>query len=143
MLALFIWGFALYGFAMAIWQLLVYAMRENKRGVPVTAILVVKEGAVYMEGLLRTLTTTEEFMRRDLNIIVVDCGSRDETGTIVEKFSQTATNVQLFRTKHPQDVLLDVVLQEDAMSCVFDLRGRVAPSEVVPTLAAFCCERQV
>jgi len=142
MLALFIWGFALYGFAVAIWQLMVYVMREHRRGIPVTAILVVKEGAVYMEGLLRTLTTTEEFMRRDLNIIVIDCASRDETGIIVEKFSQIATNVQLFRTDHPQHVLLDVILQEDAMSCVFDLRGAVAPSEVAPTLAAFCCERQ-
>jgi hypothetical protein len=143
MLALFIWGFALYGLAMAIWQLILYGMHKQKPAVPVTAVLVVHEGATYMEGMLRSLTTNQEFMRRPLKIVVIDCGSEDETGIIVEKFAQRMANVHLIRTEQPRTALLDVVLQDDAMSCVFDLRGPVAPSEVVPTLFAFCHERQV
>ena len=139
MLALFIWGFALYGIFVALWNLLRTLMKRRKRGVPVTAILVVQEGASYIEGILRTLTTAEPFAGRDLDIVVIDCGSRDETVRIVEAIAKKRGTVSLVQIEgEPYGPLATIFSQAGRnVQCVFDLRGKVSPLDVVPTLAAF------
>ncbi|MGZ4106064.1 MAG: hypothetical protein ACXVP5_11350 [Tumebacillaceae bacterium] len=139
MLALIIWGFALYGIFVALWKLVRYWIQKSKRGVPVTAILLVQEGASYIEGILRTLTTAEPFSGRDLDIVVIDCGSRDETTRIVEAITRKSGTVSLIRAQGEPFAELVPVAAKNASSvqCIFDLRGKVAPHEVVPTLAAF------
>lgn len=139
MLALIIWGFALYGVFVALWKVVRYLMQKSKRGVPVTAILMVQEGASYIEGILRTLTTAEPFSGRDLDIVVIDCGSRDETVRIVDGIARKHGTVCLIRAHDdPYEHLPDVSSgMGRSVQCIFDLRGKVAPYEVVPTLAAF------
>ncbi|ARU60456.1 hypothetical protein CBW65_04750 [Tumebacillus avium] len=146
MLALFIWGFALYGIFVALWNAVRFLAQKNRRGVPVTAILVVREGASYIEGILRTLTTAEPFCGRELDVVVVDCGSRDETAKIVESIAQKRGTVRLVRAESddPAQALPAVFGSKGrSVHCVFDLRGKVSPLEVVPTLAAFWSDETV
>jgi hypothetical protein len=138
-LALLIWGFALYGIFVALWKVVRYLIQKSKRGVPVTAILVVQEGASYIEGILRTLTTAEPFSGRDLDIVVITCGSHDETARIVEGIARKRGTVCLIQAAgEPYAELVTIAAQKGrSVQCIFDLRGKVAPHEVVPTLAAF------
>ncbi len=140
MLALFIWGFALYGIFMALWKAVRFFVHKHRRGVPVTAILVVAEGASYIEGILRTLTTAEPFCGRELAVVVLDCDSRDETARIVESIAKKRGTVSLVRVVEGDlTKAMAPLFGTDGRSvhCVFDLRGKVSPLEVVPTLAAF------
>jgi hypothetical protein len=138
-LALFIWGFALYGIFVALWKMVRYWIQRNRRGVPVTAILVVKEGASYIEGILRSLTTAEPFVGRDLEVVVIDCGSNDETARIVEAIAKKRWSVHLVRANDDPYHHLPLLLGQRGrgVPCIFDLRGKVSPLEVLPTLAAF------
>jgi hypothetical protein len=145
-LALFIWGFALYGIFVALWKALRFWVQKSRRGVPVTAILVVREGASYIEGILRTLTTAEPFCGRDFEVVVVDCGSRDETVRIVESIAGKSGTVRLLRLEGDDlhNALKELFSERGrGVQCVFDLRGKVSPLEVVPTLAAFWSEEMV
>ncbi|TCP57815.1 glycosyl transferase family 2 [Tumebacillus sp. BK434] len=146
MLALFIWGFALYGIFMALWKAVRFMAQRNRRGVPVTAILIVREGASYIEGILRTLTTAEPFCGRELEVVVIDCGSRDETVKIVESIAQKRGTVSLIRAGGEDPALSLPALfgsRGRSVHCLFDLRGKVSPLEVVPTLAAFWSDETV
>jgi len=138
-LALFIWGFALYGLFVALWKLARLLLQRTKRGVPVTAVLIVKEGASYIEGILRTLTTAAPFTDRELTILVIDCQSRDETTHIVEAISHKRGSITLLAaTDDPYSLLTSYLhTQAHTVQCVFDLRGGCSPLDVVPTLAAF------
>jgi Glycosyl transferase family 2 len=142
-LALFMWGFALYGMFVALWKLLRYLIARSKRGVPVTAVLVVEEGASYIEGILRTLTDAEPFVGRDLDIVVIDCGSKDETVHIVEALAEKSGTIRLIRTEEEPYMEVPRLLYANTRSvlCLFDMRGKVKPLEVVPTLAAFWSDR--
>ena len=142
MLALFMWGFALYGMFVALWKLVRYLIVRSKRGVPVTAILVVEEGASYIEGILRTLTTAEPFVGRDLDIVVIDCGSKDDTVRIVEALAEKSGTIRLICTEEEPYMEVPRLLYSNTRSviCLFDLRGKVSPLEVVPMLAAFWSE---
>ncbi|MCX7569490.1 hypothetical protein OS242_05910 [Tumebacillus sp. DT12] len=139
MLALLIWGFALYGLFIVVWKLLRHWMIQSRRGVPVTAILIVREGASYIEGLLRTLTTAEPFVGRDLEVFVVDCGSQDETARIVEAISSKRYTVRLLAADGDAEGQIAGILRRKGrgVQCVFDLRSKMRVEEVVPTLAAF------
>ncbi|ASS73908.1 hypothetical protein CIG75_02230 [Tumebacillus algifaecis] len=146
MLALFIWGFALYGLFVALWKIVRFWVQKNRRGVPVTAILVVAEGASYIEGILRTLTTAEPFCGRELDLVVVDCGSRDETVKIVESIANKRGTISLVRVgrEDPTHELAALIGNKGrSVQCVFDLRSKVSPLEVVPTLAAFWSDETV
>jgi hypothetical protein len=139
-LALFVWGFALYGIFVAMWNAVRYWLQLRKKGVPVTAVLVVQEGASYIEGILRTLMTAEPFVGRDLSVVVIDCGSHDETARIVEAISHKCGTISLVRIDDgdPYRSLADLLKKNGhSVQCVFDLRGKITPGEVVPTLAAF------
>ncbi|MBL0385496.1 hypothetical protein JJB07_02440 [Tumebacillus sp. ITR2] len=142
MLALFIWGFALYGFCVMLWRLFRFLMSKSRRGVPVTAVMIVQEGASYMEGILRTLTTAEPFVGRELEIVVIDCGSHDETVRIVEGISRRRPSIRLVHAHgDPYAAMLPWLSRSNRhVPCIFDLRGRVSPREVVPTLAGFWSE---
>ena len=139
MLALFKWGFALYGMIVALWKLVRYLIARSKRGVPVTAVLVVEEGASYIEVILRTLTTADPFVGRDLDIVVIDCGSKDETVRIVEALAEKSGTIRLIRTEEEPYMEVPRLLYANTRSvlCLFDMRGKVKPLEVVPTLSAF------
>ena len=136
------WGFALYGMFVALWKLVRYLIVRSKRGVPVTAILVVEEGASYIEGILRTLTTAEPFVGRDLDIVVIDCGSKDDTVRIVEALAGKSGTICLICTEEEPYMEVPRLLYSNTRSvfCLFDLRGKVSPLEVVPMLAAFWSE---
>ena len=138
------WGFALYGMFVALWKLVRHLIMRSKRGVPVTAILVVEEGASYIEGILRTLTTAEPFVGRDLQIVVIDCGSQDETVRIVEALAEKSGTISLIRTDEEPYMEVPRLLYANTrtVACIFDLRGKVSPLDVVPTLGAFWNEMQ-
>jgi len=139
-LALLIWGFALYGIYVALWKLVRVSIRRRERQVPVTAILIVKEGASYIEGILRALTTAEPFVGRELHVVVIDCGSRDETVRIVEGIASKRGTVSLLRVEQePLPAIGSVITgKSKSVQLLFDLRGnKVSPFDVVPTLAAF------
>ena len=137
------WGFALYGMFVALWKLVRYLIMRSKRGVPVTAVLVVEEGASYIEGILRTLTTAEPFVGRNLDIVVIDCGSHDETVRIVDALSEKSGAIRLICTEEEPYMEVPRLLYANTrnMLCLFDLRGKVSPLEVVPTLAAFWSQK--
>lgn len=140
MLALFIWGFALYGIFVALWKLVRFLILRQKRSIPVLAILIVQEGAAYIEGILRTLTQAEPFAGRDLEILVLDCGSQDETARIVEAIASKRGTIRLIRAADDpyQEAALFLRQKNNrAIHCLFDLRGKVSPQEVVPVLASF------
>lgn len=146
MLALFIWGFALYGFVVLLWQIVRYFLHQGRQRIPITAVLIVHEGASYMEGILRTLTTAEPFARRNLHILVIDCGSADETVHIVEAMSRKQPAITLARTvEDPYQAMIPwLQAHQRSVPCLFDLRaGQVSPLEVVPTLAAFWAEQSM
>jgi hypothetical protein len=138
-LAFLIWGFALYGLFTMFWKIVRYGMIRCRRGVPVVAVLIVREGASYIEGLLRTLTTAEPFVGRDLEVVVIDCGSQDETVQIVERIASRRYTVRLAQSAGDAEATVAELLRRAGRSvqCVFDLRGKIKPGEVVPTLAAF------
>src|SRR3569833_146123 len=123
----------------ALWKLVRYLIARSKRGVPVTAVLVVEEGASYIEGILRTLTTADPFVGRDLDIVVIDCGSKDETVRIVEALAEKSGTIRLIRTEEEPYMEVPRLLYANTRSvlCLFDMRGKVKPLEVVPTLSAF------
>ncbi|KEO84047.1 hypothetical protein [Tumebacillus flagellatus] len=143
MLALFIWGFALYGICVMLWRIFRFLMSKSRKRVPVTAVMIVQEGASYMEGILRTLTTAEPFVGSQLEILVIDCGSRDETTRIVEAISSRRPTIRLLHAQgvDPYQAMMPHLAQRTRhVPCIFDLRGRVSPQEVVPTLAGFWSE---
>jgi hypothetical protein len=144
-LALFIWGFALYGLTVLLWRVVRYLMQRSRQGVAVTAVLIVQEGASYMEGILRTLTTAEPFVGRELEIVVIDCGSRDETVRIVEAMAHRRPTIRLVHAHgDPYAALLPWLSRRArAVPCIFDLRESVSPLDVVPTLAAFWTDQLV
>ena len=139
MLALLIWGLALYGLFTAGWKIARHWMMRSRRGMPVTAVLIVRDGASYIEGILRALTTAEPFIGRDLDVFVIDCGSEDETARIVEAISSKRYSVRLVdHDGDPEGRIAEILRRPGrGVQCVFDLRGKVRADEVVPTLAAF------
>jgi hypothetical protein len=143
--ALFIWGFALYGMFVLLWRIVRFLMQRSRQGVPITAVLIVQEGASYMEGILRTLTTAEPFVGRDFEIIVIDCGSRDETVRIVEAMAHRRPTIRLVHARgEPYEVMKPwLTRRARTVPCIFDLRENVSPLDVVPTLAAFWADQLV
>ncbi|HEU4964922.1 MAG TPA: hypothetical protein VFV52_13840 [Bacilli bacterium] len=139
MLALFIWGFALYGIFVVLWKIMRALILKQKRSLPVLAVLIVHEGASYIEGILRTLTQAEPFAGRDLQILVLDCGSRDETAHIVEAIARKHGTVRLVRTAADpyHEATRELQKHSRTIQCLFDLRGKIDPLAVVPTLASF------
>jgi glycosyltransferase involved in cell wall biosynthesis len=140
MLALLVWAFSVYGFLAACWHILNLVVWRRKAIPPVTAILVVHNGAEYIEGLLRTLLGVTPLAKREVDVVVVDCWSDDGTAEIVQRLCWRKQGVSVRRVEHHDDLYAtyNQCLSEKGRGifCTFDLRHAVAPWEVLPILAA-------
>lgn len=138
MFALFLWGFAIYGLIMAIMGCATYIWRKRPAGlITHTIILVVENAAIYVEGMLRTLLGAASFVRGDVRFVVINHGSTDETGNIVQRLAKQEEMLEYYENIQEGEgdgVLQHIYKHSPKMITHLDLRKWEHPEEGLAVL---------
>ncbi|RIV18806.1 glycosyltransferase [Alicyclobacillaceae bacterium I2511] len=140
--AVFFWALALYGALMAVWQG-VSRLQQRVHGplFPLTILLVVQNAEEEIEGLLRLLTLQTLGSWRDYRVRVLDVGSTDGTGQIVQTLMQHSGNLDYVYLHGNEDLIQNITLScldTARVSCVYDLRNQDLHSGMSRDIAGLC-----
>jgi hypothetical protein len=105
MLALLLWGFAIYGLMMAIIHA-VSGLWKSTAAETITqaVVLIVENGEMYVEGILRTIVSAASFNKGDVQVIVIDTGSTDATSKIVKTFADHEEMIEFYENISDSDI---------------------------------------
>lgn len=88
MFALLLWAFALYGVIAVLGKLVSHFLAAKKRmTINRTIVLAVKNAESYVEGVLRSLIKATALQKGEVRLLVIDAGSHDATGPIVQRLA--------------------------------------------------------
>jgi hypothetical protein len=141
MLSLIIWLLALYGACVIAWKVLITLWNRKQRNrTRVHAIVLVQNGADYIEGCLTPLLKGSNFFTRELEVTVLDIESTDETFKILEKLEQKAANLVVIScTEQDAKVHVSNLLDSpNELICYVDLRKIQNPRDVVYIVSRSC-----
>lgn len=135
--ALFFWLLAGYGALCIVWQASQRLRRRFQRPRPLSLVLVVENAEDEIEGILRLLLLRTAFGMRERRIVVLDAGSTDDTGAIVQRLCQDNPALSYVRVADPAhwlDALAQLCLASPHVSCVYDLRQRTSWHDTIQDL---------
>jgi len=111
--AAFIWIFAIFGFAVFLWNILntFFWLRQSRKG-KYSIIISVKDQEETVEGIIRSLVLQSGLEGNEvpfLNVVVVDAGSTDETPKILEKLAREYTFVKVIHHRDLNESIKNVL----------------------------------
>jgi hypothetical protein len=105
MLALLLWGFAIYGLMMVIIHAVSGFWKSTAtETITQAVVLIVENGEMYVEGILRTLVSAASFHKGDVQVIVIDTGSTDATCKIIKTFADHEEMIEFYENISENDI---------------------------------------
>ncbi len=142
--AVFFWTLALYGAWTVVRQGVVELQRRlNGPPFPMTILLVVQNVEEEIEGLLRLVALQTLSSVRDYRVLVLDMGSTDATGQIVQTLMRHNGRLDYVSLRGNEELVRNVTLRcldSPRVSCVYDLRNQDLHSGVSRDIAELCRE---
>jgi hypothetical protein len=138
MLALLLWGFAIYGLIMAVMRIVSGIRVENgEKAVRQVVVLIVENSEGYVEGMLRALLSGASFYKGEVRLLVIDTGSTDATGKIIRKFAEQEEMIEFQEGMTDADIaegLRALRACPQQVMMVVDLRRWDQPRRAIPFL---------
>jgi hypothetical protein len=140
-LNMIVWLLALYGACVAAWNVFSSLWKRKRHNLtPILGIVLVQNGADLVEGCLAPLIKGSVFLQRELELIVIDLESTDETFRILEKLEKRSSNLQVISCTEQDAAGLVTNLLQGATGfvCYIDLRTCQNPQDVASVFSRAC-----